>query len=77
MTQLPAYNLYAIHRSEISNALLSTECLNLIWYPNRNAGWYVCQIPADGIGVELLTGPYGTERRALSEARAMTDTSGT
>jgi hypothetical protein len=74
MTQLPGYNLYAIPKSEISNARLD-HTPGVLWYPNELGGWYVCSKEDDG--VTLLSGPHGDERAALSHAEAMTDTNGT
>lgn len=77
MTQLPGFNLYAIHKREISSALMTTGHRHLLWNPNDPSGWYVCSKPDTGLGVDLLNGPFTSEEIALSHARRMTDTSGT
>jgi hypothetical protein len=74
MTQLPGFNLYAIHRREISPVLLSTAKQAVL----RGVGdWFVCREPNSGLGVELLSGPHLSEKAALIDAQAMTDTGGT
>ncbi len=66
MTQLPEHKLWIFRGSETDDK----QWLGAMRDP---AGWYVGHKP----GTEIAAGPFASEARAIGEARAMTDTSGT
>lgn len=77
MVQIPGYNLYAVQKHEIENALLDPTSIELVWYPNELGGWYLCSKNIGGTGITLVAGPYRDEQTALFCGGMMTDTSGT
>jgi hypothetical protein len=66
MTQLPGFTLWIFRGSETDDK----QWRGVMRDPN---GWYVGDKP----GGAIVAGPFASEARALGEARAMTDSSGT